>query len=215
MRDSARRDRGSLRLVPPRIAAGAKRACVALFLIAVCAALMVAPLAARGQALTVLPLRHGEISFAMSATKVNDFVGHVDTLHAEFQGTELAQASGFLELRVSDMHTGIGLRDSHMRHALREDKFPTIRFDLLRVDPGEARNDTIPAVFTGRLMIHGFTRTIQAPGTVIVRPEAVQVTASTPIDMRAYGIEPPSRFFGAIRVNPVTIVTVNLTFGGR
>lgn len=215
MRDSARRARGSPRFAPSHIAAGAKRACVASLLMAACAVLMLAPRAARGQALTVLPLRHGEISFAMSATKVNDFVGHVDTLHAEFQGTELTQATGFLELRVADMHTGIGLRDSHMRHAMREDSFPTIRFDLVRVDPGAARNDTIPAVFTGRLTIHGFTRTIQAPGTVVVRPETMQVTASTPIDMRAYGIEPPTRFFGAIRVNPVTIVTVNLTFGGR
>jgi hypothetical protein len=32
--------------------------------------------------------------------------------------------------------------------------------------------------------------------------------------MREYGIDPPSRFFGAIKVAPVTTVGVNLRFGG-
>jgi polyisoprenoid-binding protein YceI len=167
----------------------------------------------RGQALTVLPLRHGEIAFAMRATKVNDFVGHASVSRAEFQGTDLTNVHGVLELRVADMQTGIGLRDTHMRHAMREDSFPTIRFELQGVDPGTPHGDTIQVVFLGRLTIHGVTRTVRVPGSVVLRPGAIDVTASTPIDMREYGIGPPKRFFGAIRVDPVTTVTATLGFG--
>jgi polyisoprenoid-binding protein YceI len=151
----------------------------------------------------------------MRATKVNDFVGHVTVLRAEFEGTDLANVHGVVEVRVADMHTGIGLRDTHMRHALREESFPTIRFDLAGVDPGASRGDTIQAVFHGSLTIHGVTRSVRVPGSVVLRPGTVNVTASLPIDMREYGIEPPKRFFGAIRVDPVTTVTATLRFGGE
>jgi polyisoprenoid-binding protein YceI len=168
-----------------------------------------------GQAVAALPLRHGEIAFAMRATKVNDFVGHVAALRAEYQGTDLTNLHGTIELRVADMHTGIGLRDTHMRNAMRADSFPTIRFELVGVDAAAPRGDTIPAVFQGHLTIHGITKTVRVPGSVVLRPGGVDVVASIAIDMREYGIDPPTRFFGAIRVDPVTIVTATLSFGGN
>lgn len=169
---------------------------------------------AHAQALTPLPFRHGEIAFPLRASKVKDFVGHVTALRAEFKGEDLAGVHGFLELRVADMHTGIGMRDTHMRLAMRADSFPTIRFELDGVDPGAARGDTIQVVFRGRLTIRGVTRSIRVPGSVVLRPGSIDVIASTPIDMREYSIEPPTRFFGAIRVQPATTVTAMLSFGG-
>jgi polyisoprenoid-binding protein YceI len=169
----------------------------------------------RGQALTPLPFRHGEIAFALRATKVNDFVGHVTALRAEFEGEDLGGVRGVLELRVADMHTGIGLRDTHMRRALSADSFPAIRFDLIGVDPGASRGDTVQVVFRGHLTIRGVTRTVSVPGSVVLLPGAVDVIASMPIDMREYGIEPPTRFFGAVRVDPMTTVTATLSFGGN
>ena len=169
---------------------------------------------ARAQSLTVLPLRQGEITFAIRATKVNDFVGRVTALHAEYSGGDLGTVRGNLELRVADMHTGIGLRDRHMRNAMRADSFPTIRFELIGVDAGGTRGDTALVVFQGDLTIHGVTKTVRVPGTVVVRQGGVDVSASIQIDMREYGIDPPTRFLGAIRVLPVTAVTANLSFGG-
>jgi polyisoprenoid-binding protein YceI len=177
-------------------------------------AILAAATRVQAQAVTASPLRHGEISFAMRATKVNDFVGHVTALHAEYAGTDLSNVHGVLELRVADMHTGIGLRDTHMRHAMRADSFPTIRFELVGVDPGVPRGDTIPAVFQGHLTIRGVTKTVRVPGSIVLRPGGVDVVASIAIDMREYGIEPPTRFFGAIRVDAVTTVTAILSFGG-
>ena len=166
------------------------------------------------QAVTVAPLSRGEITFAMRATKVNDFVGRVTMLRAEYSGADLGAVHGDLEFRVADMHTGIGLRDTHMRNAMRADSFPTVRFELVGVDPGAARGDSVPVVFQGHLTIHGVTKTVRVPGTVVMRQGGVDVSASIQLDMREYGIVPPTRFLGAIRVDPLTTLTASLSFGG-
>ncbi len=173
------------------------------------------PAAAGAQAVTAAPLRHGEVSFAMAATTVNDFVGHAPVARAEFSGTEMASVTGVVEVRVAEMRTGIGLRDSHMRNAMRADSFPTIRFELSGVVPGEARGDTIDVSFHGNLTIHGVTKTVHVPGTVVLHARGAAVTAAFPVDMREYGIRPPSRFFGAVRVQPVTQITAQLEFGNQ
>lgn len=168
---------------------------------------------AAAQAVTPAPFAAGEVTFAMRATKVNDFVGHAAVARAEFQGTSVNGVTGFVEVRLTDMHTGIGLRDTHMRNAMRADSFPVIRFDLTGVQPGMPQGDSIPAVFEGRMTIHGVTRPVRIPGAVVVRGTQTEVMASFPLDMREYGIAPPSRFLGAVKVHPVTTVGVNLRFG--
>lgn len=170
------------------------------------------PARVRAQAVSPAPLQSGEVTFAMRATKVNDFVGHAAVARAEFQGTQLNAVTGVAEIRLTDMHTGIGLRDTHMRNAMKADSFPLIRFELAGVEPGAAHNDTVPAVFTGRMSIHGVTRPVRLNGFVVIRGTTTEIVASFPLDMREYGIAPPSRFFGAIRVDPVTTVGVNLRF---
>jgi len=168
---------------------------------------------AHAQSLTPAPLRRGEVTFAIQATTVNDFVGRASVARAEFTGTDLTNVTGVVEVRVADVRTGIGLRDSHLRGAMRADSFPTIRFELVGVDPGAARGDTIPVTFQGHLTIHGVTKTIRVPGTVVLRAGGADVTATFPLDMREFGIRPPSRFLGAVRVQPVTQVGVRLEFG--
>lgn len=182
-------------------------ACTAL--VVMC--LVTTPVAA--QTVAPAPLRHGEVSFAMVATTVNDFVGRAPVARAEFSGTELASVTGVVEVRLAEMRTGIGLRDSHMRHAMQADSFPAIRFDLTSVAPGDARGDTISVTFHGNLTIRGVTKAVRVPGNVVPHPHGADVTASFPVDMREYGIVPPSRFFGAVKVQPVTQITVRLEFG--
>lgn len=173
-----------------------------------------APSLVQAQALIPGPLRYAEIRFAMTATKVNDFVGRVDTVQAQFSGTSLANVTGTVEIRLRNMHTGIGLRDTHMRNAMRADSFPTIHFTLTGVEVGAASNDSVAVHFKGELTIHGVTRTIRVPGTVVVHGSAVEVATSFPLDMREYGIAPPTRFFGAVKVDPIAGIGVRLAFGG-
>jgi polyisoprenoid-binding protein YceI len=166
------------------------------------------------QSVTPAPLQRAVITFAMKATKVNDFVGRVDTVRAQFSGTALHNVTGWVEFRVRDMRTGIGLRDSHMRNIMRVDSFPTIRFELVGLDLGAEAGDSVSTVFQGSLTIHGVTHTIRVPGAVVVRGGTATATTSFPLDMREYGIPPPSRFFGAVKVDPVAGIRVVLVFGG-
>lgn len=179
------------------------------------AALLLAATAvsAAAQAITPAPFRSGEITFAMRATKVNDFVGRVGVARAEFQGTDLANVTGIVEARVAEMRTGIGLRDTHLRGAMHADSFPLVRFELVGLDLGAVRGDTVTATFQGHLTIHGVTHTVRVPGWVLVRAPGAEIRAVFPVDMREYGISPPSRFLGAVRVDPVTNLAVHLVFG--
>jgi len=181
-----------------------------------CLAVLLALTGARpavAQGVTSAPLRTGEIAFAMRATKVNDFVGRVGVARAEFQGTDLANVTGVVEVRVAEMHTGIGLRDTHLRRAMRADSFPLIRFELVGLDIGETRGDTVAVTYQGHLTIHGVNRTLRVPGWVLVRQPGAEIHAAFPLDMREYGVNPPSRFLGAVRVDPVVGLTVHLVFG--
>ena len=159
------------------------------------------------------PLQSGVITFAMQATTVNDFVGRVAVARAEFHGTDLATVTGVVEVRLAEMRTGIGLRDTHMRNAMRADSFPVIRFELEGLDVGATHADTLTATFRGALTIHGVARAVRVPGWVMLRSPGAEVHASFPVDMREYGITPPSRFLGAVRVDPMTTITVHLVFG--
>jgi len=180
-------------------------------LVAVLAFSSTKPLGA--QSVVPAPLQSGAITFAMRATTVNDFVGRVDVARAEFHGTDLAAITGVVEVRLAEMRTGIGLRDTHMRNAMRADSFPVVRFELEGLDVGATHADTVTATFRGSLTIRGVTRAVRVPGWVLPRSPGAEVHASFPIDMREYGIAPPSRFLGAVRVDPMTTITVSLIFG--
>ncbi len=150
----------------------------------------------------------------MRASTVNDFTGTVPVARAAFAGTDLVNVTGVVEVRVAEMRTGIGLRDTHLRNAMRADSFPLIRFELVGLDIGAARGDTVAVTFQGHMTIRGVTHTIRVPGWVIVRQAGAEAHTTFPLDMRQYGISPPSRFLGAVRVDPVVGLTVHLVFGG-
>jgi polyisoprenoid-binding protein YceI len=171
--------------------------------------------AAAAQAVPSAPLSRAEITFAMRATVVKDFMGRAPVARAEFSGSDLSSVTGVVELNVAEMRTGIRLRDAHMREAMHADSFPTIRFDLARVTPTGAGSDSILVTLDGNLTIHGVTRTVQVPAKVVIYPQGAAVTASFPVDMREYGIVPPTRsiLLGTIRVEPVTWITARLHFG--
>jgi polyisoprenoid-binding protein YceI len=168
---------------------------------------------AGAQAVPALSFTGGTATFHVRTTIVNDFTGTVAAARAQYAGTDLASVQGFVEFLVAEMRTGIGLRDRHTRAALAADSFPLIRFDLTGVEPAPPRGDTVPAVFRGRLNIRGVTREVRAPGVVVLGRGALEITASLSIDMREYGVTPPVRMLGALRVAPDIAVKVHLVFG--
>ncbi len=176
------------------------------------AALVCFAVLARAQAVPALPLREGEATFHVRASIVRDFTGRAPVASARYSGSDLGAGTGSVEIRVAEMRTGVALRDRHLRGAMEADSFPTLRFDLARVEPGAVRGDTVEVVLAGRLTIHGTTREVRASGTVIRTPDSVAVRAGFPLDMRDYGIKPPVRLLGALRVAPDIAVGVRLLF---
>lgn len=160
-----------------------------------------------------LPLAHGTIAFRVRVDAAPDFTGHASVDSASFTGDSLAGVRGFLVLRTDAMKTGIGLRDHHMRNAMETARYPEIRFELLGVSPGATHGDTTDVTYSGRLTIHGVTRDDTIPGTVVLGPGTVDAAAGFQLDMRDYGIKPPTRFLGIVRVEPVVAITVRLSFG--
>ena len=186
---------------------------IGLFAGALPALLALTAHSAVAQAVTPAPLREGQVTFAVRVSGAPDFTGHVAVRSASFTGTDVGAVRGTVEVAVAEMRTGIGLRDRHMRNALEADGFPTIRFDLLGVVPGALHGDTLQVTYRGRLALHGQTREVDAAGTVVIGPGSVIAVATFPVNLRDYAIEPPSRFFGAIRVQPVVPITARLGFG--
>ena len=172
-------------------------------------ALILSPLAA--QTVTPGPLVRGEVTFAMHAAIIGAFTGRAPVARAEFTGGRLGEVRGMAELRVAEMRTGIALRDRHMREAMTADSFPTVRFDLIEVQPGSTSGDTTTAGFEGRLTLDGVTRPVQARGSVVVVPGGIDVDATFALDMRDYGIVPPVRAI-VLRVAPDVTVTAHLSF---
>lgn len=169
---------------------------------------------AGAQAVGILPLRDGQATFHIRATIVRDFTGHAVVSRAEYKGTDLAHVQGLTEVRVADMRTGVGLRDRHLRVAMEADSFPLLRFELASVEPSAARGDTVDAVLVGQLTIHGVTHEVRAPGSVVLGHGSVEVLATFALDMRAYGIQPPVKMLGTLRVAPDVGVGIHLVFGG-
>jgi polyisoprenoid-binding protein YceI len=165
------------------------------------------------QAVAAFPLRAGEATFHIRATIVSDFTGHAAVSRAEYTGADLALVRGFAEVRVADMRTGIATRDRHLRSAMHADSFPVLRFELTNVEPGGARGDTVSAVLVGRLTIHGVVREVRGAGSVILGDGGIDVRAEFALDMRNYGVKPPVRMLGALRVAPDVGVGIHLVFG--
>ncbi len=203
----------------PASGASAVRGAMALLMaLSAPAAAQTGPAAAR--TIKPLPFRSGAISFRVHVAAAPDFTGHVTVDSAAFTGTSLADVRGSVLVRADSMKTGIGLRDHHMRGAMEAKKYPDIRFELLGVAPRAdsshasqraSGGDTVAVTFAGRLTIHGVTRDDTIPGTVVLGPDSVVARAAFPLDMRDYGIKPPTRLL-VIRVQPVVEITVRLTF---
>lgn len=166
------------------------------------------------QPVTPAPLAKGEVTFLAHSTIVGRFTGRVPVARAEFTGDQLSTVHGMAEVRVAEMRTGINARDRHLHETMDADSFPTIRFDLVAVQPEPPTADTASVTIEGRLTLHGVTRPVLARGTVVLTRGGADILATFPLDMRDYGIKPPVRAL-VLRVAPDVVVTARLSFSSR
>jgi hypothetical protein len=108
---------------------------------------------------------------------------------------------------VPDIDCGDSTMNKHLRKALKYNDFPEIRYRALKytlVDGGAAVQTS------GELTIAGVTRTVDLGAKLIPLPgDGARLTGKVEIDMRDYGVKPPSLFFGALKVANLVTVQFN------
>jgi polyisoprenoid-binding protein YceI len=175
-------------------------------------ALLLAPAGlARAQHVPDGVVREGTLSFDARAT-AGDFTGTTKTVTGEMTGGELTAVRGWAEAPTRSLVTRNGKRDKDLNKSMESEKYPTIRFDLDGVAPGAARGDSLNVVLKGRFTIHGVTKDTELPAVVVLRPDAVAVSARTPLNLKDYKIGGLSKAFGMLRMHEEILVRVDLTF---
>lgn len=170
------------------------------------------------QALPNAHLVRADIVFDAKAT-VADFQGIARAAAGELIGAErLEDVKGWVEVRWRDIDTRNGTRNRHMLETVGESLYPVIRFDVMEAVPESASGgeggeggDSAAVLLKGLLTLHGQTREVEWPTRARLHADSVIVAADFPVDMRDYGIKPPTRFIIA-RMGAVVRVHVRLTF---
>ena len=147
-------------------------------------------------------LRSGTLSFTGHST-VGAFVGTTTAVTGGVTGNaELANARGWVEAPVTTLSTGNSLRDRDMRATMDVEKYPTMRFELagVTVESPAAPSDTVTGALRGALTIHGVTRDVTIPATLIRAADAIDASGAFPVDLGDYKVSGLTRLFGTLRV---------------
>jgi polyisoprenoid-binding protein YceI len=147
-------------------------------------------------------LRSGTLSFTGHST-LGDFVGTTTAVSGGVTGNaELANARGWVEAPVTTLSTGNGLRDRDLRTTMDVAKYPTMRFELagVTVESTGAPSETVTGALRGALTIHGVTRDVAIPATLIAAADTIDVSGAFPVDLTDYGIGGLTKLFGTLRV---------------
>jgi hypothetical protein len=74
-------------------------------------------------------------------------------------------------------------------------------------------SDSTTITLRGHFVIHGVRRAADLPARLVLSPTSAHVTASTPLDLRDYGIEGLSKMLGMLKMNPNIVVHIDVRFG--
>jgi hypothetical protein len=146
-------------------------------------------------------------SFSCRATQVNVSAEAAPELFDRTKADGLpAVRSGALQVPVRSLDCGIGLQNAHMFETLDASNNPSISFTLsdYEVDRGDTASNVR---VQGLLRIAGTERAVVVHGTVFRNPAGELILrGARAIDIREFGIKPPRRFLGLLRVrNEVTV----------
>jgi polyisoprenoid-binding protein YceI len=175
-----------------------------------------APAVTTGQTASAPPhaiVLSGTLSFDGHAS-VGDFTGTTSTVFGEFAG-DVVTAHGWVEAPVATLDTHNEHRDRDLRASMESDKYPTLRFELVRttiVTSGDGPNATSSVVLHGQLAIHGVTRAVELPASTSRVGDTVAVKSTFPLDLNDYRIGGLKKMLGLLRMDPRITVHVDLRF---
>ncbi len=157
-------------------------------------------------------LRTGSLSFDGRST-TGDFTGTTTTVTGEMTGgATLAGVRGWVEAPVRTLVTGNSRRDADLNKSMESDKYPTLRFELAAVAPGETRGDTVAVTLDGYFLIHGVRQRASIAATVVYLPDGVRVRGEVPLNLKTFRIGGLTKMLGLLRMHEDILVHVDVTF---
>lgn len=156
-------------------------------------------------------VREGTLSFDGRAT-VGDFVGSTSTVTGEMHGGTLGNVRGWVEAPVETLKTGNGKRDKDLNKSMESAKYPNLRFDLDRVSAGDESSDSLSVTLHGAFQIHGVSREVELPATVMFSQDTIRVRSDFPMNLKDYKIGGLSKFLGMFKMYEDIVVHVDLVF---
>ena len=108
---------------------------------------------------------------------------------------------------VATLECGNGTMNDHMRKALRMTEFPKISFKMESYTLGAAKAVSVK----GTLTIAGQERPVELTGTATEDGGVVRTTATAPINMKDWGVKPPSLMMGTMKVRELATIGYDVT----
>lgn len=154
----------------------------------------------------------GSLSFDGHAT-AGDFTGTTTTVSGQLSGaTDVTGVRGWVEAPVRSLKTGDGKRDRDLNKSMESEKYPVLRFDLVKVSRTGGAGDSIGVILHGALRIHGVSRDVELPGTLQFRGQNVRVRSDFPLNLKDYRIGGLSKLLGMLKMYEDIEVHVDLVF---
>jgi polyisoprenoid-binding protein YceI len=158
-------------------------------------------------------VREGTLSFDGHAT-TGDFTGKTSTITGEMTGgATLPEIKGWVEAPVKTLDTDNDRRDRDLNKSMESDKYPTIRFELTQAVAQGTLADSMDVVLRGQFLIHGVTKEVELPATLVFLSDGVRVRSTTPLNLKDYEIGGLSKFLGVLKMSEKIEVHVDVTFG--
>lgn len=124
---------------------------------------------------------------------------------------KLAVTGGQLEIAAKALDCGDATMNQHMYDALKAEQNPQIRFRIASVEVGASEGEAIPVKLKGELTLSGRTLPISVSATATpTATGGVRLQGSHLVRMTDWGVNPPSLFFGTLKVRDSVVVRFDL-----
>ena len=155
----------------------------------------------------VIEPTQSRVDIVVRAT-MGSFTGKLAPINAAVGVAEDGRVvSARLPFRFLDIATGKDDRDKAMHKWQETEKFPDGVFVLTSLEPATAPDSGFVAV--GRLTLHGVTRDLRFPSSVIRDAGNYAIDGDATIDTREFGL-PIIRMMGLLKVDPLVHVRFHL-----
>ena len=94
------------------------------------------------------------------------------------------------------------------------DNYPSLRFQLDSVAPGESRGDSVAVALHGSFTLHGQSRVVVIPGWAWIRAASARFRGALPVNVKDYRVGGLSKALGMLKMQERIVIRIDVTFGG-